>query len=314
MAAAFSRLPVKVLWRLLPSEVPDAAALARLGLGNNTRVRHFSCPQPVCKRRVWSTGAPCMLADDRPRSSHGCAACAQVVTQMPQNDLLAHSQTRAFVFQGGVYSQYEAVYHGKPVVVMPFFAGAEPSLLHMRPWKVNLVTPRRADREVFCLTCAQTSPQTPTALSQRCDPLTASICSTGKHAAPVHACRGPRCDRLQRPRPVLRSGVTLCSRTQGYGVRVDPRQAGTPAFEAAILKVLTDPKYGQAARALSVRVRARKDTPLQEAGGASADPKCRTLDGVASLCMRAAWELVCACIHIMPGGCFWQRSFGMIVP
>ena len=42
---------------------------------------------------------------------------------MPQNDLLAHPQTRAFLFQGGVYSQYETAYHGKPAVVMPFFAG-----------------------------------------------------------------------------------------------------------------------------------------------------------------------------------------------
>ena len=50
----------------------------------------------------------------------------QVVAHMPQNDLLAHSQTRAFLFQGGIYSQYEAVYHGKPVVVMPFFGGAAP--------------------------------------------------------------------------------------------------------------------------------------------------------------------------------------------
>ena len=42
MAAVFSRLPVKVLWRLLPSEIPDAAALAQLGLGNNTKVRTLS--------------------------------------------------------------------------------------------------------------------------------------------------------------------------------------------------------------------------------------------------------------------------------
>ena len=42
MAAVFSRLPVKVLWRLLPSEIPDAAALAQLGLGNNTKVEEAS--------------------------------------------------------------------------------------------------------------------------------------------------------------------------------------------------------------------------------------------------------------------------------
>ena len=38
MAAAFAALPVKVLWRLAPSEVPDEAALAELGIGSNTKV------------------------------------------------------------------------------------------------------------------------------------------------------------------------------------------------------------------------------------------------------------------------------------
>ena len=37
MAAAFARLPCKVLWRLTPKEVPDQAALAQLRLGNNTK-------------------------------------------------------------------------------------------------------------------------------------------------------------------------------------------------------------------------------------------------------------------------------------
>ena len=60
---------------------------------------------------------------------------------------------------------------------------------------------------------------------------------------------------------------TVCTCMQGYGVRVDPMQVGTPALEAAILEVLADPKYSQAARAVSARIRARKDTPLQEAGG-----------------------------------------------
>jgi hypothetical protein len=38
MAASFAALPVRVLWRLAPSEVPDDAALAELGAGNNTKV------------------------------------------------------------------------------------------------------------------------------------------------------------------------------------------------------------------------------------------------------------------------------------
>lgn len=38
MAAAFAVLPVKVLWRLSQSEVPDEPATAELKLGNNTKV------------------------------------------------------------------------------------------------------------------------------------------------------------------------------------------------------------------------------------------------------------------------------------
>ena len=45
MAAAFAALPCKVLWRLTPKEVPDEAAIAALGLGNNTQVifQHSTC-------------------------------------------------------------------------------------------------------------------------------------------------------------------------------------------------------------------------------------------------------------------------------
>ena len=48
MAAVFTKLPCKVLWRLKPSEVPDADALARLQLGNNTQVAFPSVPRAVC--------------------------------------------------------------------------------------------------------------------------------------------------------------------------------------------------------------------------------------------------------------------------
>ena len=68
-------------------------------------------------------------------------------------------------------------------------------------------------------------------------------------------------------------------------MRVDPMQAGTPAFEAAILKVLTDPHYSQTASALSARVIARKDTPLQEAGGAPS---------FQHICFL--WALLCVCL------------------
>lgn len=38
MAEALAKLPVKVLWRLSPQEIPDRAAIDALRLGNNTKV------------------------------------------------------------------------------------------------------------------------------------------------------------------------------------------------------------------------------------------------------------------------------------
>ncbi|XP_041475570.1 UDP-glucuronosyltransferase 2C1-like [Lytechinus variegatus] len=40
---------------------------------------------------------------------------------LPQNDLLGHSKTRAFVYQGGNNGLHEALYHAVPIVVVPFF-------------------------------------------------------------------------------------------------------------------------------------------------------------------------------------------------
>lgn len=46
-----------------------------------------------------------------------------------------------------------------------------------------------------------------------------------------------------------------------------PTQAGKPAFREALLEVLTNPQYTRAAQALSVKIKARKNTPVQEAAG-----------------------------------------------
>lgn len=40
----------------------------------------------------------------------------------PQNDVLAHPQTKVFVTHAGANSIYEAAYHATPVVSLPFFA------------------------------------------------------------------------------------------------------------------------------------------------------------------------------------------------
>ena len=61
MAAAFARLPARVLWRLSHSEVPDEAALAELQLGNNTKV--------------------CLIVLISPESGIECSRCARRVQE-----------------------------------------------------------------------------------------------------------------------------------------------------------------------------------------------------------------------------------------
>ena len=46
----------------------------------------------------------------------------KAVNWLPQNDLLAHKDIRAFVSHVGHNSFYESVYHGVPVVAFPLFS------------------------------------------------------------------------------------------------------------------------------------------------------------------------------------------------
>ena len=57
---------------------------------------------------------------------------------------------------------------------------------------------------------------------------------------------------------------------QGMAEKVDPAEVGSPAFSQALLKVLTQESYSQAAKALSVKIRAHKRTPVEQAGGKGA--------------------------------------------
>ncbi|XP_064418725.1 2-hydroxyacylsphingosine 1-beta-galactosyltransferase-like [Latimeria chalumnae] len=73
MAAAFARLPQRVIWRYF-GKTPSR-------MGNNTR------------RIEW----------------------------MPQNDLLGHPKVKAFVSHCGLNGIFEAIYHGVPVIGVPFY-------------------------------------------------------------------------------------------------------------------------------------------------------------------------------------------------
>nr|ADC91983.1 UDP glucuronosyltransferase 5 family polypeptide c3 [Danio rerio] len=84
IAAAFARLPQKVIWRYTGKK-PST-------LGNNT-----------------------LLVD-----------------WMPQKDLLGHPKTKVFVAHGGTNGVQEALYHGVPVVGIPFFFDQYDNLIRLQ--------------------------------------------------------------------------------------------------------------------------------------------------------------------------------------
>ncbi|XP_045389045.1 UDP-glucuronosyltransferase 2B17-like isoform X2 [Lemur catta] len=50
---------------------------------------------------------------------------------MPQNDLLGHPKTKAFITHGGTNGIYEAIYHGVPMVGIPLFADQPDNIARM---------------------------------------------------------------------------------------------------------------------------------------------------------------------------------------
>ncbi|XP_066242125.1 UDP-glucuronosyltransferase 2B31-like [Saccopteryx leptura] len=51
---------------------------------------------------------------------------------LPQNDLLGHPKTKAFITHGGTNGIYEAIYHGIPMVGIPLFADQPDNIAHMK--------------------------------------------------------------------------------------------------------------------------------------------------------------------------------------
>lgn len=50
---------------------------------------------------------------------------------IPQNDLLGHPKTKAFITHGGTNGIYEAIYHGVPMVGIPMFADQPQNMIHV---------------------------------------------------------------------------------------------------------------------------------------------------------------------------------------
>ncbi|XP_049742066.1 UDP-glucuronosyltransferase 2B4-like isoform X2 [Elephas maximus indicus] len=51
---------------------------------------------------------------------------------IPQNDLLGHPKTKAFITHGGASGIYEAIYHGIPMVGIPLFADQPENIVRMK--------------------------------------------------------------------------------------------------------------------------------------------------------------------------------------
>ncbi|KAK6323122.1 hypothetical protein J4Q44_G00054610 [Coregonus suidteri] len=56
----------------------------------------------------------------------------RVYDWIPQNDLLGHPKTKAFVTHGGTNGLYESIYHGVPMVGIPLFADQPDNISHMK--------------------------------------------------------------------------------------------------------------------------------------------------------------------------------------
>ncbi|KAK6322898.1 hypothetical protein J4Q44_G00076900 [Coregonus suidteri] len=56
----------------------------------------------------------------------------RVYKWIPQNDLLGHPKTKAFITHGGTNGLYEAIYHGVPMVGIPLFADQPVNIMHMK--------------------------------------------------------------------------------------------------------------------------------------------------------------------------------------
>uniref|UniRef100_A0A670JRB2 glucuronosyltransferase n=1 Tax=Podarcis muralis TaxID=64176 RepID=A0A670JRB2_PODMU len=59
-------------------------------------------------------------------------ANTRIYDWIPQNDLLGHPKTKAFITHGGINGIYEAIYHGVPTVGIPMFADQPDNIQHMK--------------------------------------------------------------------------------------------------------------------------------------------------------------------------------------
>ncbi|EPQ12151.1 UDP-glucuronosyltransferase 2A3 [Myotis brandtii] len=117
----------------------------------------FEFPRPYLPNFEFVGGLHCKPAKPLPKvlwrytgkKPATLGANTQLYDWLPQNDLLGHPKTKAFITHGGINGIYEGIYHGIPMVGIPMFADQHDNIAHMKAKgaavEVNMHTMTSAD-------------------------------------------------------------------------------------------------------------------------------------------------------------------------
>ncbi|XP_076993273.1 UDP-glucuronosyltransferase 2A1 isoform X4 [Tamandua tetradactyla] len=100
----------------------------------------FEFPRPYLPNFEFVGGLHCKPAKPLPKvlwrykgkEPATLGANTRLYDWIPQNDLLGHPKTKAFITHGGTNGIYEAIYHGVPMVGVPMFADQPDNIAHMK--------------------------------------------------------------------------------------------------------------------------------------------------------------------------------------
>ncbi|XP_034860766.1 UDP-glucuronosyltransferase 2A1 isoform X4 [Mirounga angustirostris] len=100
----------------------------------------FEFPRPYLPNFEFVGGLHCKPAKPLPKvlwkykgkKPDTLGANTRLYDWIPQNDLLGHPKTKAFITHGGTNGIYEAIYHGVPMVGVPMFADQPDNIAHMK--------------------------------------------------------------------------------------------------------------------------------------------------------------------------------------
>ncbi|XP_054995648.1 UDP-glucuronosyltransferase 2B31-like isoform X2 [Sorex araneus] len=100
----------------------------------------FQFPHPILPNFEFVGGLHCKPAKPLPKviwrfdskTPDTLGANTRLYKWIPQNDLLGHPKTKAFITHGGTNGIYEAIYHGVPMVGIPLFGDQPDNIAHMQ--------------------------------------------------------------------------------------------------------------------------------------------------------------------------------------